>query len=91
MLYYDNSHLNDLDFFNILLRFSDSNEIGCRCMEQILMMIESQPSPDVFEKMIEQIEQSTQTFSDLANGEDEDMAERAESILSFLEGGNTNL
>ena len=85
ILYYDQSHLDDLVFFNTLVRFSDTIEIGCKCMEQILLMIQSGPRQDIFEKMLDKLEQSTDTFVTLSNGEDEDMAIRAESILNEIE------
>lgn len=88
ILYYDNSHVNDMKFFNILLRFSGSVEIGCKCMEQILMMIQTQQKGEIFDEMMNQLHQSEQAFVDLAAGDDDDMVEHAEAILNQLNSTN---
>ncbi|OHT10370.1 hypothetical protein TRFO_20422 [Tritrichomonas foetus] len=85
ILYYDARHVNDLNFFNNLLRFADSAEIGCKCMKQLLLMIQSPCSQDVHEKMMELLDQSLSTFTGLMNGEDDDLAVHADELLSQIE------
>ena len=85
ILYYDLSNSNNLEFFQRLVRFSLSPEIGSMCMKQILIVIQAICDPQLHQRMIEILGDSLDTFRSIAENDDDDTAVLAEAILENIE------